>query len=853
MHDRAAALRTVALWLAIGVLGGAVFVWRMRAVDPDRTVRWRAESEVAAQARALLRRYGFTPPRDSARVQLTRDPIFLDSLQRRLGRPALIAALEGPDRARLPAYSWSVQWVPPGEGSVVPGGATSVMAAVRLDDAGGLLGLRVATVHPESLRHDARALAVLGGRPAEALTATPPPPRRTGRMGAPPDSATFRLRRIPALSDAEAGALARHHLNETPLGALGFVVDSVQAALRPGLDAARVMMHSTAPDVPTRYAAVEVASTGSLLGLTVRNAPDRSTFSRISLDSVVGTMRAAFAFLVLIGIAVGFVRRLARRQVDVKGSLRDALFTALLGGLFMLITSAQGILATVPSTGMAVFIIALNAVLVGAAAGFAGMAAAGVATSLGQSRWPGKLHALALLRRGALHDGRVGRALMRGTCAALAALGLVALALETLPAVPIHVSEGETVFLHEMVLSPIGFSVSWPLLFGYVAVLAVLVPALAIGGAALWRRVVVFTGAVLLLGLLDALFTDLPLAPHLAFGVSLAGLMLWLLVRYDILTALTAVFVVGLLWVSREGWVTQASPSYADSMIAFAIVGVLLLIGGAGSVASIETATDEALVPEYLVEHAREARILRELEIARTVQRHFLPAQMPAMPGAEIAATCVPASEVGGDLYDFVVLSPTRIALAIGDVSGKGIQAAFVMTLVKGFLQTLARDPSLSPCDVLSRLNGLFRANVPRGAFITMIYGVLDTEAGTFTYARAGHCPLLRCRRDAEPQLLRPAGAAIGLARDDLFHTSLHEQTLRLHPGDTLVLYTDGFSEARDTRSDLYGDDRLLEAAGRTRPPSSSALIDALLADVQHFAGGAEQHDDMTMMVVRVR
>ncbi len=857
MHDRAAALRTVALWLAIGVLGGAFFLWRMRTVDPDRSVHWRAESDVAVQARALLRTRGFTAPAESARVELVRETALLDSLQQRMGRPGLLDTLRSSERARFPVYVWHVTW-DSGNRRLDEGVLNSVTHAVELDDEGHLLGLRVATIRPEDLAPDPGARALLHlDAPAQAQERGPeaapeallprPPPNRPAL-----DSARLRLFAQPPLHEADARALAGYHLKQTPYAALSFVVDSVAAAQRPGLEAARVTLHSTATDQPRRFATVEVASTGALLGLSVRDDPPRASGPSRMYDTALQSARAALLFCVLIAIAIGFVRRLARRQVDVQGSLRDALGTAVLGSLFWLIASAPSIQRQVPSFGLALFVIAVNCILVGAGVGFAGMAASGVATSMAQPRWPEKLYALMLLRRGALHDGRVGQAFLRGTCAALAALGFLAIALEAFPTIALHVTTDDASFMHAFVLSPIGFGVTWPLLVGYLAVTGVLVPALALGERTLGRRILFYGGAVLLLGLFGGFFNSLPLVPRLVVATGIAGLAFAMLRRYDVLTALTVYFVVGLLWTTREGWLTLASPAYTDSLIAFAVVGVLLLIGAAGSVASIETATEQGLVPAYLVEHAKEARVRKELEIAHTVQRSFLPATMPAMPGVEIAATCVPASEVGGDLYDFVVLSPTRVAVAIGDVSGKGIQAAFVMTLVKGFLQTLARDTSLAPCDVLSRLNGLFRANVPRGAFITMIYGVLDMETRTFTYARAGHCPLVRLRKGSEPQMLRPAGAAIGLARDDLFHASIHEQTLRLADGDTLVLFTDGFSEAMDPHHELYGDERLLEAAGRTRPPSSSALIDALVADVQSFANGAEQHDDMTMVVVRI-
>ena len=125
-------------------------------------------------------------------------------------------------------------------------------------------------------------------------------------------------------------------------------------------------------------------------------------------------------------------------------------------------------------------------------------------------------------------------------------------------------------------------------------------------------------------------------------------------------------------------------------------------------------------MPSYIQELAQEERMKGELEIAYEVQASFLPRRMPMVEGLDLAAMCLPALEIGGDYYDFVELEKGRLAVVIGDVSGKGIQAAFYMTLVKGFFQTLCRMID-SPAELLRRLNVLFCENVPRGTFISMI------------------------------------------------------------------------------------------------------------------------------------
>ncbi len=174
------------------------------------------------------------------------------------------------------------------------------------------------------------------------------------------------------------------------------------------------------------------------------------------------------------------------------------------------------------------------------------------------------------------------------------------------------------------------------------------------------------------------------------------------------------------------------------------------------------------------------------------------------------------------------------------------------MTLTKGILQTLSRE-GLSPAEVMRRLNMLFYANAPRGTFISMIYGVFDVEARTFTFARAGHNPVILKRSPSqEPDLVQPTGQAIGLVAGPTFDDTIEECTLDLRIGDVLVFYTDGFSEAMNAAKDQYGDDRLARKVGEAGNRSATEILHAVAEDVHHFVGAADRHDDMTMVVVKL-
>lgn len=847
----------VGLWLVLAAVGLGAWLWAMPRVDPDASRRpWPDEEALVRRATAEVQRLGLTAPDARRRIEARRDEEALDSLQRRLGRPAAVERVQDAS-FRL----WHVRWRPSGGARGAP---PSDEASVWLDDTGRLAGLRVSSVASDSLPRDDEALRrALAPTTASATAAAGPLPSdsvlrlwrfapvASGDSAAASHGAALDTTRLWTTAQAERMALA--HLARSAYGALAFRADSVRASRRPGVGAASVHLHTTGNAEPPRWADVEVAPNGALLGLDVRPQPRPPPDALVSWLQARGYAAFALFVVLALGLVVSFVRRLAMRQMDVRGSIRDGLLGALLSGLWFFLTSGLAILDTTASTLGGVFIVALNALVFGIVGGVVVTAASGVAEALSRPRFPEVFTPLALLRRGSLHDVRVGRAFLRGTSVGLAFLGGLALLLLVLPGARFVHGTDDAPFLHSVLVSVAGSVTAQALLLGFVVVLGGAVPLLAY---ALDRpreatRALVFAAAVVVVATLAAPFGDLSEPYGTVVALMLAAVVVWLVLRFDALTAVTALAVVLLLWGLRETWLVPGIPSFLDGMLAFGVVGVLLLVGAGGTLAAHEVTSEAALVPEYLREREREARDRRELEIARTVQMRFLPRRMPTLDGVEIAAACEPAQDVGGDLYDFIALDDGRVAIAIGDVSGKGIQAAFVMTLVKGFVQSLGREHA-SPRALLARLNTLFRANVPRGAFITLVYGVLDPAARTFTFSRAGHTPLVVRSRDGKTRLVQPPGAAIGLAPDAIFATALAEETLALDPGDTVVFYTDGFSEAMNPRHDLYGDDRLCRTIAGLDTKHPATLLAALIDDVRAFAGDAEQHDDMTAVVLQV-
>ncbi len=255
---------------------------------------------------------------------------------------------------------------------------------------------------------------------------------------------------------------------------------------------------------------------------------------------------------------------------------------------------------------------------------------------------------------------------------------------------------------------------------------------------------------------------------------------------------------------------------------------------------------------DLFAERLERERLERELAIAREVQRRLLPQNLPELDGVSLSATSVPAQEVCGDYYDFVRIGPHCLGVIVGDVSGKGTSAAFYMAELKGIFQSASRLTQ-SPAELLAQANEALAGSLGKNAFITAVYGILNTEDGVFTFARAGHCPVALARADGTVSLLRAGGLGLGMDRGPLFRRALTEEQIQLQPGDTFVLYSDGLVETRDRggTGDEYGYERLADAVAKHRTLEPKALRDALLSDLYNFAGHDVWGDDLTLVVVK--
>jgi phosphoserine phosphatase RsbU/P len=253
---------------------------------------------------------------------------------------------------------------------------------------------------------------------------------------------------------------------------------------------------------------------------------------------------------------------------------------------------------------------------------------------------------------------------------------------------------------------------------------------------------------------------------------------------------------------------------------------------------------------------AEKKRLEEELRIARHIQMSLLPRGPLEMPGLGVTALCVPAREVGGDYYDFFPLGSNRLGVLIADVAGKGTSAALYMAELKGLVLSLSQIYQ-SPRQLLIEANRILSENLDSRSFITMTYAVIDVAHGTMTYSRAGHTPLIYLSANAigGAQVLVPNGMVLGLRIDGaaaMFSDLLEEKQISLQTGDIIVFYTDGITEAMNATSDLFGESRLSRIVEEHSHLESGELRERILREIEAFVGAADQHDDMTMILIKI-
>jgi phosphoserine phosphatase RsbU/P len=251
-------------------------------------------------------------------------------------------------------------------------------------------------------------------------------------------------------------------------------------------------------------------------------------------------------------------------------------------------------------------------------------------------------------------------------------------------------------------------------------------------------------------------------------------------------------------------------------------------------------------------EAAQRERAVREMEIAREVQERLFPQEMPDINGATVSGACRPAMGVGGDYYDVFALADGRLGLAIGDVSGKGISAALLMASLRASLRGITMDSPRDFARLMHKVNRLVYEASASNRYATFFFAAFDPRTRLLDCVNAGHNPPVVLRRGpggkTEIILIEANGPVVGLLPDAPYT----EQSLQLRPGDLFVAYTDGISEAMTRREEEWGEDRMLAAAGEVLDASAGDVLKCVFVAVDKFTAGAAQHDDMTLLVLKL-
>ena len=652
----------------------------------------------------------------------------------------------------------------------------------------------------------------------------------------------------------QAEQIARHHLKGTLWEQSGITRDTSKT-MSLNRDRGTVTMDFvTSGTVLNRLLLVkaEVDAIGNLHRLSAEYVREDMTSVRSSRERVTSNT-GAFLLVTLVVLAViVLLRRFSRGLIDAQPSRFDALVGAIALSIFLML-NATSFFARGEPVGMMQLVGPLFGILFGTLGGWILLFVISVyASSLSQEVWPQKLKQLNLIRKGYLINQPVGMTLIRGVLYGLAMTGALALYFLIVPEKGIIYTQSY-VFLSDQHL----FSAVFTLASGIFSLMLIMF-ILLLGVAALvyrkfqkgWITIATITILWAVSGFIpvDAIELVYTIPALLLVGGTI-GFIFW---RHGPILAIISFLVLDIMWNVIAGLSISHSPDLWNNVFLLFFVIGLISTGFWGLQTNVTSEELPDYTPPYLIEIANRERMVQELKIARQVQLSFLPEATPKVDGLELAANCFAASEVGGDYYDFLTGPDGKLGVVIGDVSGKGIQAAFFMTLIKGFTKSLA-DGYREPSAFLTRINKLFYENSKRGTFISMIYGVYDRTRSSFRFARAGHNPLILVRASSGTvKMVDSKGLAIGMINDERFGKTLECPELELDKGDIVILYTDGYTEAMNYRHQLYGDNRLLETVRLNMDKSARGMLDSINNDVKRFIGDHAQSDDMTMVVMKV-
>lgn len=250
-------------------------------------------------------------------------------------------------------------------------------------------------------------------------------------------------------------------------------------------------------------------------------------------------------------------------------------------------------------------------------------------------------------------------------------------------------------------------------------------------------------------------------------------------------------------------------------------------------------------------EAAEKQTLESELRTASEIQRILLPEDEPSIPGYRVVGVNRAARYVSGDFFDYIQVSPKSSGIVIADVSGKGVAASLITAMCRSILRTIAPGKT-TPAQVLARVNEMLYPDMREDMFISLAYLLLDHTNNKITMARAGHDAPIVCRAaTGEIERITCPGLALGIDDGPVFERVTRDFEFSLDPGDCLILYTDGVSEALDIHGDEFGMERVCQTLGEKAPQGAAAVVGALIEGVEQFVGGHPQSDDITLIAIQ--
>ncbi len=838
------------LLLILGFFGAIWFFFDLGNHHPLSSLDIQLSSEESiSRADSTLIGWQYTPFRLKKKSSINSYSDLVDNLQAEYGREEFLKQVNSLDsNKKLPLYYWDVQefLTIEGENKNYATFKISKQGEVISFDAGDVLINEQTPFNRNAIR------SVLGDSFSESA-------KEDSVISALVDFQHFRtpsmnvfreiLNRPVSSYQKYNWELADFYLNQTYWSHFNFKRDSLSLNDDESVRYARAFYTSqdTIMGIVPKLE-FQVLPAGALRSINVTLGKNIKVIPRRS--EVRNTIMLGFLFFLGVWMLVSFYLRIKVRTIDT----RPALVVAVVGGFLIPLLMA---LQTVRDYGVeiesGVLTIVREVIFSSGVFGalFATMffVVTAISDSVTRQYWPEKLRTWDLVRRGMFKNKPIGWAMIRAVSMGAILAGLFTILMSLMPSVTIG---GEVLFLGgSFVLSPLA-NLIITLLIGVLVVAVIFL----ILGTQLYmvsnKKWLIPVMSGVMFALFDPFLQSMFPESSVLLMNFIIGFMIGVFyVQFDFVTVALGFFIFLNFLTTSKGWVVSNSPdAQVFYVFMFTMVGMLLLALYFLMVGEEKDKLPD-YVPEYIEDLAKEQRVLQELDIARTVQKTFLPNTTPVIKGFDTAAICEPAQETGGDYYDIIKLDEARTAIAIGDVSGKGIQAAFYMTFAKGVIHSLC-SIFPSPKMMLYRANKLFNENATRGTFISMIYGVLNSEENTFTYIRAGHNPMLYKKADGEINWLQPKGVAIGMVKGDFFNKVVEEETINLSKGDVLVLYTDGITEAQDKDEEFYGEERLKKLIKREKTGSAKELRNLIIEDVRTFTGDALQYDDMTLVVIKV-